>query len=96
MGANLQIMTVETSVREDVKKAFRQRKEEDLYEYGHDAYSGTFGTLDGLDFYHREVDSYATAKEIIADKTEKWGNALAVPVKEGSKFYYVVGGWCAE
>ena len=96
MGASLQTIKVKTSIRKDVKKAFKQQKKDDIYNYGNSCYSGTFGTLEDLDFYHREVDSYATAKDIIADNTEKWGNALAVPVKEGSEFYYVVGGWCAE
>ena len=97
MGACSNFITVKSTDREKVKEAFNEKREADIWEYGHDAYSGTFGTFSGLAFTGKTFATEGEAREYILDHSEKWENALAVTVaseKEGN--YTLVGGWCAE
>ena len=98
MGASSGFLNFESTDKEQVQKEFSEYRQECLYEYGHNAYSGSFATLqDTLIFNSREFTDKREAQEYILDSTEKWGNAIAVTIKEeGKEPYTLVGGWLAE
>lgn len=96
MGAQSVYMTVNSTDKEVIKKEFRARQAEDEYEYGHNPYNGTFSTLSGIEISSRVFDNEDKAYEYVFENTNKWGNALAVTVKEENKEpYTIIGGWAA-
>ena len=98
MGASSGFLNFESTDREQVQKEFSEYRQECLYEYGHNAYSGSFATLqDTLIFNSREFTDVREAEDYILNNTEKWGNAMACTIKEeGKEPYTLVGGWLAK
>lgn len=66
----------------ELRRQYEQRLEELTYEHGHDAYNGTLTTTSGLCVEEKVFDSRPAAEEYVADKTNKWGEALAVKFRE--------------
>lgn len=96
MGAIFITMRVDSTNKSNVKEAFKERVDEDIYEYGHNCYNGTFSTMEGLSLSDKEFTDANEAREYISDNTEKWENALAVTVKEdGKEPFTLIGGWAA-
>lgn len=97
MGACFISRAIKETNRNDIVKKFNEIVDECIYEHGHDAYNGTFSTMDGLSLKIDKVFSDRdSAEEYIYNNTEKWGNALAVTVKEDSKEpYTLIGGMAA-
>lgn len=98
MGASNIFMTVRTEDREKAKAAFDKKVREDLHEYGHDQYSGSFGTFHGLEFHPGTFATEEAAENYIMDNQEKWQAAIAVLVKspEDKTGHFVIGGWAAS
>ena len=98
MGASFISRAIKETNRDDIVKKFNEIVDECIYEYGHDSYNGTFSTMDGISIKIEKVFSDRdSAEDYICNNTEKWGNALAVMVKEDNKEpYTLIGGWAAE
>lgn len=98
MGASFISRAIKETNRNDIVKKFNEIVDECIYEHGHDSYNGTFSTMGGLSIKINKVFSDRdSAEDYICDNTEKWGNALAVTVKEDNKEpYTLIGGWAAE
>ena len=95
MGAISNFIFVEYKDKKEVEKTFYQKKAEDEYEYGHNPYSGSFATFEGIKFTGKSFEYEKEAKDYILDESEKGGDALAVEVKDSHVHYYIIGGWCA-
>jgi hypothetical protein len=97
MGASYISRRIKETNKEDIKKKFREIVDECLYEYGHDSYNGTFSTMSGISIVNKTFSDRDSADDYICDHSEKWGDALAVTVKEdGKEPYTLIGGWAAE
>lgn len=95
MGAEFQVMTVNSTNRVKIKKQFKSAQETDLYDNGH-FYSGGFGMAPGLEFNDSKTfETYDEAEQWLLDNAQKWENAIAVPVKDGKKIIYAIGAWCS-
>lgn len=89
-------MEVKTKSENVALREFRKRRKYDLYEFGHDSYSGTFGTFTGVRLQLQKVfSSRADAEKYILEHDTKWGDAIGVTVKENGKSYVLIGGWAA-
>ena len=90
-------MTTEEMDKQKLKKDFKELQDECVWEHGHDCYNGTWSTMDGLEVSSRSFPSEDSAYDYVCEHTEKWGDALAVTVKEdGKEPYTFIGGWAAE
>jgi len=103
MGAHNEAtdLTVDTNKKETIQSVWNNYIEELYYQYGHDAYNGTFTTCSRLKIGSLPDDVDATdanaVYEYLWDNTEKWENALAVIVKEEKGIQtWLIGGWAAE
>lgn len=96
MGANFNTMRVNSTNRDEIKESFYERKRRDEYEYGHDAYNGTFSTLSGIKILNKTFTNRDEAEDYICDRAEKWSDALAVTVQTEDETYTLIGGWCAS
>jgi hypothetical protein len=67
--------------RDQLTRAFKEFKDEEEYEHGHDAYNGTLSTTSGLEIRDQVFDDADAASEYIEKNTEKWESALAVRFK---------------
>jgi hypothetical protein len=67
--------------RDQLARAFKEFKDEEEYEHGHDAYNGTLSTTSGLEIRDQVFEDVNAASEYIEKNTEKWGSALAVRFK---------------
>jgi len=64
MGACSVEFKVREGSREEVKKAFEQRRASDRDEYGWDPYSGTWATIEGsLGFAKKEFETLEAAQD---------------------------------
>lgn len=98
MGSQSIFMTVQSVDKSDIIRAYNQQVKDDIHEYGHNAYNGSFSTLDGglvlrLD---KEFTDREDARRFILDYDERvvMRHAIAVIVKEeGDKPYTLIGGW---
>lgn len=93
MGAEYQEMTAK-GTKEAMIAQFHARVEEDIYEYGHHGYTGSFAEKDDISV-HDAVMSEKEAKEHCLDNSEKWGSALAIPTNEERTTWYI-GAWCSS
>ena len=92
-GASTSIMSYD-GTRQKLEKAFKTAQKEDEKETGGDPYTHGFHQWDGLEFYN-VVMTKAAAQKYIEKNTEKWENALAIPLdKKGKK--WIFGGWMGE
>lgn len=97
MGAHDIFMTVKgDKTEEEVKARYYERKEDDRDYYGNDPYNGTFSTLGGIDIRSLSFSTRDEAEEYILNKTDKWGNAIAVRVINDAENYWLIGGWAAS
>jgi len=98
MGASFISRAIQETERPQITKKFNEIVDQCIYEYGHNSYNGTFSTMEGLTIKIDKVfPTRDSAEDYIAENTEKWGNAMAVTVKEDNKEpYTVIGGWAAE
>ena len=98
MGASLVTRKIDSTDSKEVKRQYLEMWEEAREYYGSNPYSGSFSTLQkSVDFVYQIFPSEAEAEDYICDKQEKWGNAMAVIIKEGNKQpYTLLGGWCAS
>ena len=97
MGACSLFMTVKTTDRNEIEIAYKKRVEDDIYNYGHDAYNGTFSTTEGIKIENITFKDEKEARKYILDNTEKWGKALAVTIiTNNNEKYTLIGGWGAE
>lgn len=98
MGACEKTMTLDGCLSfEQVKEIFKDRQEQDRYDYGNDSYNGSFTTFNGIKNCLRTFNSYNEAQSYILDNSEKWGYALAVNYMETNGVKkWLVGGWAAE
>jgi hypothetical protein len=66
---------------EEFKKKFYDLVEEDRYENGHDAYSGTIGQKSGWNMLSSTPISQSKLSELKnRHEGDKWGNAMACPI----------------
>lgn len=81
MGSHDISTTVPWCSEDDLRAAFKRIVRDALHEYGHDPYSGSWGTVDGLLIEcARSWDDAPAALAYILDRTSKRGPALAVPL----------------
>lgn len=96
MGATEVHFTVPESA--DPAEAFTARREYDLREFGHDPYSGTFGTIPGVRVDRRPA--FPTLDGAIAyclEHTDKGTHALAVRYQaRAGCVRWLVAGWAAD
>lgn len=100
MGAhNLEVYWPGKLTPAEIRTRFDAMIREDLYEHGHDAYSGSWGTLHG----GVEIETrapFATVKEArdyVLAHTHKWEHALAVQFRDDDgTVRWFVGGWAAS
>ena len=103
MGAtNFYIITHENEhTNKGMQAAYRNAVSEAKFMEGHDPYSGTIATTSGVSPYTTKVYN-ENSKELhnvaekALNKAEKWGDALAIPVREttGNTGWLFVG-WAA-
>ena len=101
MGACFEIGFIKAENDTDLKRMYGEYIQELKWEYGHQAYNGTWSTLCGVKIV---PDPYPDIKfnrakqekleEWIADHADKWEYALAIFIPE--RKVYIVGGWCSE
>lgn len=96
MGACSVFMTVNSTDIETVRNAFADKQERCRDEYGNDPYNGTFSTFHGIDLDYKKFVNENEARRYILDKSEKWGNAIAVIVDDEKGRRVMIGGWAAE
>lgn len=65
-----------------------------LYQYGHDPYSGSYGTCNGVQFIATRMDE-KTADEYICDNHHKREPMMVIQDSTEDDLYYY-GAWCAE
>jgi hypothetical protein len=68
--------------KSELIKQYNAFVDEERYEHGSGAYSGTFATLNGLSILEKVFDSEKEASEHVENNTDKWGTALAVQHKD--------------
>lgn len=88
MGSYSRFVTVERCSKEELERKFRGIVEDQQYEDGHDAYSGTFGSNSGLRVTQKVFADEESAQEWISENAEKWGNVLAVKVGDFNAGYF--------
>lgn len=91
MGA--QYLTFAIPANQDPQEAFAKRRRDDLHEFGHNPYSGTFGAIRGLTVTTHRFGARAEAARYCEERAEKWENALAVRFTEDGKEWWLIGGW---
>lgn len=85
MGASFVSHTFDCK-REDLNKIFHDWVSESKYENGHGGYSGTAAEFRGLSIEDRSAfPTIDQAERWLADNTEKWEDAIAVPVAQGKE-----------
>lgn len=80
MGATNLSMSVKGN-ESAVRKAFKAKVADDLHQYGHDSYNGSFTTFDGLEIKSIVLDGLEAAYDYLEDQQQKWGPAFAVRYK---------------
>lgn len=68
--------------RSELIKQYNLLVEEERYEHGSGAYSGTFATLHGIEVIEKTFDSEREASDHVEKNTNKWGSALAVKYRD--------------
>ena len=68
--------------KSELIKQYNAFVDEERYEHGSGAYSGTFATLHGLSILEKIFNSEKEASEHVEKNTDKWGSALAVQHKD--------------
>lgn len=96
MGATEVYFTVPES--SDPGEAFVARREHDLHEFGHDPYSGTFGTVPGVRVDRRPAfPTFDAALAYCLEHTDKGTHALAVRYRARDETVrWLVAGWAAD
>lgn len=96
MGATEVYFSVPGSA--DPGAAFVSRREHDLREFGHDPYSGTFGTVPGVRVEHRPpFPTFDAALDYCLENTDKGSHALAVRYQaRDESVRWLVAGWAAD
>lgn len=83
MGAEYIDMTLDNMSTSDLKKAFKERQEQDNAYNGHqDGYSGDFQTVSDLRIKDIIFESFDEASDYCSENAQKWDFALAVKYKE--------------
>lgn len=83
MGAVLHCEVVDGKLNEsELRKWFANYVDECRYQYGNDAYNGTFSTLSGITIEHRVFENHDAARSYLDQKAQKWGDAIAVKYKD--------------
>lgn len=83
MGSNFHSAEFDGKLtRSELVKQYNLLVEEERYEYGSGAYSGTFATLHGLEVLEKTFDSEREACDHVEKNTNKWGSALAVRYRD--------------
>ena len=81
MGSSNISITVKGN-EDAVRKAYKKKQADDLYEYGHDYYNGSFTTLGaGVRLVSTVLNSQAEAHDFIDGHHQKGDDALAVRFK---------------
>lgn len=79
MGAELSSRVFEDQPRKQLQKLFAQECEEARFESGHGGYTGTIAEMNGIaKFVDRGFASEEEAEEYLADRHNKWDDAMAV------------------
>ena len=97
MGACFVTLHIEAKDDAELKSIFEKAQEDDRYENGH-CYSGGIGMASGLTINRGRVfgDS-ELADEFLAEKCQKWENAVAVEIESRSEgTSWLVGAWCSS
>lgn len=68
--------------RSELIKQYNLLVEEERYEHGSGAYSGTFATLHGVEVLEKTFGSEREASDHVENNTSKWGSALAVKYRD--------------
>lgn len=68
--------------RSELIKQYNLLVEEERYEHGSGAYSGTFATLHGIEVLEKTFGSEREASDHVENNTSKWGSALAVKYRD--------------
>jgi hypothetical protein len=70
--------------------------EQSRYESGH-SYSGCIGMLKGKPRWNDAMlATEDEAREVVADRHEKWEAPLAVSYNENGQKFWLIGGWCSS
>lgn len=86
MGANFQVSTMIAKTEKELEQNWNERIEADLYENGHDSYSGGIGTMGkGLSISKQVFTTYDAAEKAIDERAEKWSPAIAVKMNLDAK-----------
>ena len=81
MGACSFSLRINATTLEEFKKKFYAKAEEDRYENGHDAYSGTIGQKSGWNMLSTTPVSQSKFSELKnKNEGDKWGKAMACPI----------------
>jgi len=94
MGAEFRSTNFDGTLdRKELRIAYQKRVEQDKYERGHGAYSGTFPF--GLNIKAGIFDDIEEAWAYLEDNAVKWDYAMAVYFDDSKKPIWLVGAWCA-
>lgn len=86
MGSHNVSVSFKDMPESELRKAFREAQDDATREHGTDPYNGTISTLRGLSIdTSRVFDTEEDAERYVLDRTEKWGNGLAVRVRDRVK-----------
>lgn len=83
MGSNFHTARFDGKLtRSELIKEYNALVDQERYEHGAGAYSGTFATLQGLEVLEKTFDSEQEASDHVDKNTNKWGSALAVKYRD--------------
>lgn len=95
MGAEYVEYKIKAKTQTELRKMFEVLQENAAYEHGH-SYSGDINMANGLKIENKVFLTYKEAENYLSEKTEKWGSAIAVEVKNEKENYYLIGAVCSS
>lgn len=90
MGAEFETYKVKAKNSNELKKEYESLVEQAQYDHGHSGYTGSIAESAGLTISSEEL-SEEEAEEFIDNNTKKWGNSLAVKIKD-TEDQWLIGG----
>ena len=93
MGAVFCSAVLKATNSKEAKAAARVYQEEQCYEYGHDAYSGHLGVVDGVDHINRVFRDVEEAKKYAMDRHDKWDPPMLMKFGPDT---WLLAGWMPE
>ena len=94
MGASTEFYEVNCNKKELDREANCLR-DQSKYDHGHSGYTGTIAEDSGELEIKATPMSLEEAEEYIYENARKWGNSIAIPIKDKENVW-IIGGWYSD